>query len=112
MAKARKIIKEKAPALIVDGEMQASLAFNKELMVENYPFSELADQDVNTLIFPNLSAGNIAYNLMKELVLPMRWSYFTGLEETGTHFTTWKLNSEYCKYGCHCYCRRTAKKQE
>jgi malate dehydrogenase (oxaloacetate-decarboxylating)(NADP+) len=67
VAKARKIIKEKAPALIVDGEMQASLAFNKELMVENYPFSELADQDVNTLIFPNLSAGNIAYNLMKEL---------------------------------------------
>ncbi|MFN6295423.1 MAG: NADP-dependent malic enzyme [Bacteroidota bacterium] len=67
VAKARKIIKEKAPALIVDGEMQASLAFNKELMQENYPFSELADQDVNTLIFPNLSAGNIAYNLMKEL---------------------------------------------
>ncbi|MEY4638599.1 MAG: hypothetical protein RLZZ446_1118, partial [Bacteroidota bacterium] len=61
VAKARKIIKEKAPALIVDGEMQASLAFNKELMQENYPFSELADQDVNTLIFPNLSAGNIAY---------------------------------------------------
>jgi malate dehydrogenase (oxaloacetate-decarboxylating)(NADP+) len=67
VAKARKIIKEKVPALIVDGEMQASLAFNKELMQENYPFSELADQDVNTLIFPNLSAGNIAYNLMKEL---------------------------------------------
>ena len=67
VAKARKIIKEKAPSLIVDGEMQASLAFNKELMLQNYPFSELADQDVNTLIFPNLSAGNIAYNLMKEL---------------------------------------------
>ncbi len=29
--------------------MQASLAFNKELLTENYPFSELADQDVNTL---------------------------------------------------------------
>ncbi|MBM3159345.1 MAG: NADP-dependent malic enzyme [Bacteroidetes bacterium] len=67
VAKARKIIKEMAPSLVVDGEMQASLAFNKELMQENYPFSELADQDVNTLIFPNLSAGNIAYNLMKEL---------------------------------------------
>jgi len=67
VAKARKIIKEKAPSLVVDGEMQASLAFNKELMQENYPFSELADQDVYTLIFPNLSAGNIAYNLMKEL---------------------------------------------
>lgn len=55
------------PSLLVDGEMQASVAFNKELMKENYPFSELADKDVNTLIFPNLASGNIAYNLLKEL---------------------------------------------
>jgi malate dehydrogenase (oxaloacetate-decarboxylating)(NADP+) len=55
------------PSLIVDGEMQASVAFNKELMKDNYPFSELVDKDVNTLIFPNLAAGNIAYNLLKEL---------------------------------------------
>ncbi len=67
VAKARKIVKEKMPTLLVDGEMQASVAFNKELIKENYPFSELADQEVNTLIFPNLAAGNIAYNLMKEL---------------------------------------------
>ena len=67
VAKARKIVKEKMPTLMVDGEMQASMAFNKELMKENYPFSELVDKDVNTLIFPNLAAGNIAYNLLKEL---------------------------------------------
>ena len=67
VAKARKIVKEKMPSLLVDGEMQASVAFNKELMKENYPFSELVDKDVNTLIFPNLASGNIAYNLMKEL---------------------------------------------
>ena len=67
VAKARKIVKEKMPTLLVEGEMQASVAFNKELMKENYPFSELVDKDVNTLIFPNLAAGNIAYNLMKEL---------------------------------------------
>lgn len=68
VAEARKIVKQKMPSLIVDGEMQASVAFNKELMKENYPFCELADKkDVNTLIFPNLAAGNIAYNLMKEL---------------------------------------------
>ena len=67
VAKARQIVKEKMPSLIVDGEMQASVAFNKELMKENYPFSELVDKDVNTLIFPNLASGNIAYNLLKEL---------------------------------------------
>ena len=67
VAQARQIVKAKMPSLLVDGEMQASVAFNKELMKENYPFSELADQDVNTLIFPNLAAGNVAYNLMKEL---------------------------------------------
>ena len=67
VAKARKIVKEKMPSLLVDGEMQASVAFNKELMKENYPFSELVDKDVNTLIFPNLASGNIAYNLLKEL---------------------------------------------
>jgi malate dehydrogenase (oxaloacetate-decarboxylating)(NADP+) len=67
VAKARALVKEKMPSLIVDGEMQASVAFNKELIKENYPFSELADKDVNTLIFPNLASGNIAYNLLKEL---------------------------------------------
>jgi len=67
VSEARKIVKTKMPSLIVDGEMQASVAFNKELMKENYPFCELVDKDVNTLIFPNLASGNIAYNLMKEL---------------------------------------------
>lgn len=67
VAKARKIVKEKMPSLLVDGEMQANVAFNKELMKENYPFSELVDKEVNTLIFPNLASGNIAYNLLKEL---------------------------------------------
>ena len=64
---ARKIVKQKMPSLVVEGEMQASVAFNSELMKENYPFSELVDQNVNTLIFPNLASGNIAYNLLKEL---------------------------------------------
>jgi malate dehydrogenase (oxaloacetate-decarboxylating)(NADP+) len=67
VAKARKLVKQEMPSLIVDGEMQASLAFNNSLLKENYPFSELVDKDVNTLIFPNLAAGNIAYNLLKEV---------------------------------------------
>jgi malate dehydrogenase (oxaloacetate-decarboxylating)(NADP+) len=65
---ARTIVKQRNPSLIVDGEMQGIVAFNKEIMKENYPFSELAENgDVNTLIFPNLSAGNIAYNLLQEV---------------------------------------------
>ncbi|HEX2627648.1 MAG TPA: NADP-dependent malic enzyme [Chitinophagaceae bacterium] len=67
VAKARQIVKTKMPSLLVDGEMQANMAFSKELLKENYPFSELVDKEVNTLIFPNLASGNIAYNLMKEL---------------------------------------------
>jgi malate dehydrogenase (oxaloacetate-decarboxylating)(NADP+) len=67
VSKAREIVKQKDPTLIVDGEMQASTAFNQELLKESYPFSELVDQEVNTLIFPNLAAGNVAYNLLKEV---------------------------------------------
>ena len=67
VADAKKIVKQTMSSLIVDGEMQAAVAFNNELLKENYPFSELVDKDVNTLIFPNLSSGNIAYNLLKEV---------------------------------------------
>lgn len=67
VAEATDILKAKQPNLIVDGEMQASLAFNKEILKDNYPFSDLVDQDVNVLIFPNLTAGNVAYNLLKDV---------------------------------------------
>jgi malate dehydrogenase (oxaloacetate-decarboxylating)(NADP+) len=68
MRDARKLVKERNPSLIVDGEMQGIMAFNKEILEDNYQFSELVGQgEVNTLIFPNLSAGNIAYNLLQEV---------------------------------------------
>src|SRR5688572_1853900 len=67
VARAREIVKHKDPNLIVDGEVQANVAFNKEVLKENYPFSELGNHDVNTLIFPNLAAGNVAYNLLQEV---------------------------------------------
>ena len=67
MSEARKLIKKRNPSLIVDGEMQASVAFNPKILKDSYPFSELVNHDVNTLIFPNLAAGNIAYNLLKEV---------------------------------------------
>lgn len=67
VAEATRILKQRNPSLVVDGEMQGSMAFNKEILRDNYPFSELVDEDVNVLIFPNLTAGNVAYNLLKEV---------------------------------------------
>ncbi len=65
MSRAREIVKQREPTLTVDGEIQAAMAFNKSVLKENYPFSELIGEDVNTLIFPNLAAGNVAYNLLQ-----------------------------------------------
>ncbi len=67
VSQAREIVKQKEPTLIVDGEVQANVAFNKEMIRDNYPFSELVNKDVNVLIFPNLAAGNVAYNLLQEV---------------------------------------------
>lgn len=67
VAKARQIVKQKNPSLVVDGELQANIAFNQEILKESYPFSDLADGEVNTLIFPNLAAGNVAYGLLQEV---------------------------------------------
>jgi malate dehydrogenase (oxaloacetate-decarboxylating)(NADP+) len=67
VAEATAIVKRKDPTLVVDGEMQAWVPFNNDILKENFPFSTLVDQDVNTLIFPNLTAGNVAYNLLKEV---------------------------------------------
>ena len=67
MSRAREIVKQRDPSLVVDGEIQAAMAFNKEILKDNYPFTELLSEEVNTLIFPNLAAGNIAYNLLQEV---------------------------------------------
>lgn len=55
------------PDLIVDGEMQASVAFDQELMKGSFPFSKLVNNNVNTIIFPNLEAANIAQKLLQEI---------------------------------------------
>ncbi len=64
---ALKIAKARWPGLLIEGEMQANIALNPGLMKEHYPFSELAEKGANTLIFPNLAAGNIAYKLLQEI---------------------------------------------
>jgi malate dehydrogenase (oxaloacetate-decarboxylating)(NADP+) len=67
MAKAVEILHRDHPKLIVDGELQANFALNKSLLQEIFPFTMLAKTGVNTLIFPNLAAGNIAYKLIQEM---------------------------------------------
>ncbi|MBK8555824.1 MAG: NADP-dependent malic enzyme [Lewinellaceae bacterium] len=67
MRKATTMLKEKHPNWIIDGEMQAHLAFDTEIMKQYYSFSDMSEGRANVLIFPNLSASNIAYNLVKEV---------------------------------------------
>ncbi|MBT6438113.1 MAG: NADP-dependent malic enzyme [Flavobacteriales bacterium] len=67
MRRAAKILHEQYPNLTVDGEMQANFALNKDLLKDIFPFSQLAGKNTNTLIFPNLSSGNIAYKLIQEM---------------------------------------------
>ncbi len=74
LRKAVDILRKKHPEMVVDGEMQAHLAFDTELLKEHHPFSTLADGPANVLIFPNLSSANIAYNLLKEVA---------GIEKVG-----------------------------
>ncbi len=62
-----RILHEKHPKIKVDGEMQANFALNQSLLNDNFPFSKLKSAPANTLVFPTLEAGNIAYKLLQEL---------------------------------------------
>jgi malate dehydrogenase (oxaloacetate-decarboxylating)(NADP+) len=66
VASAVKMVKQKRPELIIDGEMQADTAVVPERIEQEFPFSSLKG-GANVLIFPNLEAGNIAYKLMQRL---------------------------------------------
>lgn len=68
--KTREVVKklhEEYPDIVVDGEMQGNFAINNEMLTDNFPFSNLTGQAANTLVFPNLESGNIAYKLLQEL---------------------------------------------
>ena len=67
MAKATVLLKERNPNLIVDGEIQADFALDVEKTAGIFPFSVLAEEQANTLIFPNLESGNLAYKLIQEV---------------------------------------------
>lgn len=66
VAKAVQLLRQRDPSIVVDGEMQADTALDEELLKSAYPFSSL-NEAANVLIFPNLSAGNIAYKLLNHL---------------------------------------------
>ena len=65
MQKVSSLLRKSHPELIVDGEMQANFALNRELLEENFPFSSLVENKANLFIFPNLAAGNIAYKMLQ-----------------------------------------------
>jgi malate dehydrogenase (oxaloacetate-decarboxylating)(NADP+) len=62
-----RILHQKFPDMVVDGDMQANFALNSSLLADNFPFSTLNGAPANTLIFPNLESGNIAYKLLQEI---------------------------------------------
>jgi len=64
--RATALVKEWAPDLIVEGEMQANVALDMDLMARQYPFSNLQEK-ANVLIFPDLQSGNITYKLLNKL---------------------------------------------
>ncbi len=65
--KAVQIARRKHPDLVVEGDIQANVALDTEIQRETYPFSAISERGANTLIFPNLASGNIAYKLLMEI---------------------------------------------
>ena len=60
-------IHKEYPDMVIDGEMQINYALNKNVRDKVYPFTRLYGKEVNTLVFPNLSAANSAYRIMLEM---------------------------------------------
>lgn len=61
-----KLVKQREPKLLIDGEMHADVAVDTDLLKEHFPFS-LLQEEANVLIFPDLTSGNIAYKLLQKL---------------------------------------------
>lgn len=90
-SQAVRILHDTQPNLVVDGEIQANFALNNDLLLEKFSFSMLANKEVNTLIFPNLSSGNIAYKLLQEM---------TDAEVIGPMLLGLKKSAHVLQLGC------------
>jgi malate dehydrogenase (oxaloacetate-decarboxylating)(NADP+) len=66
MREAVRLVKQRAPDLMIDGEMMADTAVSPEILSELFPFSTLQGA-ANVLICPGLTSANIAYKLLARL---------------------------------------------
>jgi malate dehydrogenase (oxaloacetate-decarboxylating)(NADP+) len=64
--RATELARQRAPDLIIDGEIQLATALDEEVRRRYFPFSELR-QDANVLVFPDLQAGTLALHLLQKL---------------------------------------------
>ena len=60
-------LQEEDPSMIIDGEIQIGFALNREMRDEMYPFSKLYGEDVNTLVFPNLTSARSSYKMLQAM---------------------------------------------
>jgi malate dehydrogenase (oxaloacetate-decarboxylating)(NADP+) len=67
VARAVQLARKKYPDLVIEGDIQANVALDTTIQNETYKFSQLVETGANTLIFPDLQSGNIAYKLLMEL---------------------------------------------
>jgi malate dehydrogenase (oxaloacetate-decarboxylating)(NADP+) len=89
MRRATEIAKERAPGLMIDGEMQLATALDRALRREYFPFSSL-DRDANVLVFPDLQAGNLAMQLLQ---------YVGSARPVGPILTGTRLPVQLLQYG-------------
>lgn len=86
VAKAVEILHEQYPDLLVEGEMKANIALDRETRARLYPFNKLGDREVNTFIFPNLAAANISYKLVEMLGgAEVNGPILMGLDKANVH---------------------------
>ena len=60
-------LQQEDPSMIIDGEIQIGFALNREMRDETYPFSKLYGEDVNTLVFPNLTSARSSYKMLQAM---------------------------------------------